>query len=49
MINSFFGKKDRPKKKKKTIESMSASPSPSVSPEEAVPEAGVTSTPASSP
>jgi hypothetical protein len=50
MLNSFFGvKKDRAKKKKKTVEGMTATPSPSGSPEEAVPEASATPSPATSP
>jgi len=61
MLNSLFGgKKDRSKKKKKQIEqatpatpdagsAMPASPSPSASPEEAVPQATATPTPIVSP
>jgi hypothetical protein len=52
MINSFFGggKKERAKKKKKQIEeAVPAAPSTSVSPQEALPEATATPTPASSP
>jgi len=52
MINSFFGggKKERAKKKKKqTEEAVPAAPSTSVSPQEALPEATATPTPASSP
>ena len=51
MINSFFGggKKERAKKKKKQIEeAMPAAPSTSASPQEALPEATATPTPASS-
>jgi hypothetical protein len=40
MLNSFLGKKERGKKKKKAFgETMTASPSPAVSPAEALPEA----------
>jgi hypothetical protein len=52
MINSIFGggKKERAKKKKKQIEeAMPAAPSTSASPQEALPEATATPTPASSP
>ena len=52
MINSFFGggKKERAKKKKKQIEeAVPAAPSTSASPQEALPDATVTPTPASSP
>jgi hypothetical protein len=52
MINSFFGggKKERAKKKKKqTEEAVPAAPSTSASPQEALPEATATPTPASSP
>jgi hypothetical protein len=51
MLNSFFGgKKERPKKKKKTVdEAMTAGPSPSVSPEEARPETSATASPAAAP
>lgn len=51
MLNSFFGgKKDRPKKKKKAFEErMTAAPSPSASPEEALPEVTATPSPATSP
>ena len=51
MLNSFFGgKKDRPKKKKKPVEdAMTAAPSPSVPPEQALPEATATPTPLASP
>jgi hypothetical protein len=50
MLNSFFGgKKDRPKKKKKAIEKMIAAPSPSASPEAAIPEVTATPSPATSP
>jgi hypothetical protein len=51
MLNSFFGgKKDRPKKKKKPVEDvMTAAPSPSVSPEQALPEATPTPSPLASP
>ena len=51
MLNSFFGgKKDRPRKKKKPVEdSMTASPSPSGPPEQALPEATATPTPLASP
>jgi AsmA-like C-terminal region len=52
MINSFFGggKKERAKKKKKQIEeAVPAAPSTSASPQEALPEATATPTPASSP
>jgi len=52
MINSFFGggKKERAKKKKKQIdEAVPAVPSTSASPQEALPEATATPTPASSP
>jgi AsmA-like C-terminal region/AsmA family len=50
MLNSFFGgKKERQKKKKKTVERMIAAPSPSASPEAALPEATATPSPATSP
>jgi hypothetical protein len=50
MLNSFFGvKKDRAKKKKKTAEGITATPSPSGSPVEAVPEASEAPIPAASP
>src|SRR5437870_3654692 len=52
MINSFYGggKKERAKKKKKQIEeAVPAVPSTSASPQEALPDATVTPTPASSP
>jgi hypothetical protein len=52
MINSFFGggKKERAKKKKKQIEeAVPAAPSTSASPQEALPDATLTPTPASSP
>ena len=51
MLNSFFGgKKDRPKKKKKLAEDrMTSAPSPSASPDAALPEASATPTPATSP
>jgi AsmA-like C-terminal region/AsmA family len=52
MINSFFGgKRDRPKKnKKKQIdEAISATPSPSASPDEPSPEVTATPTPVASP
>ena len=51
MLNSFFGgKKHRPKKKKKTVEeTITAGPSPSVSPEEAGPETTATASPVASP
>jgi len=51
MLNSFFGgKKDRPKKKKKRVEDvMTAVPSPSLSPEAALPEATATPGPVASP
>jgi hypothetical protein len=50
MLNSFFGgKKDRQRKKKKTVEKMTAAPSPSVSPEAALPEVTATPSPAMSP
>jgi type II secretion system protein N len=51
MINGFFGgKKDRQKKKKKLVEDvMSAAPSPSVPPEQALPEATPTPSPLASP
>jgi len=51
MLNSFFGgKKDRAKKKKKSVEdAISASPSPAVPPEQALPEATVTPSPVASP
>jgi hypothetical protein len=51
MLNSFFGgKKDRPKKKKKTVEdAMTAVPSPSLPPEAALPEATPTPSPVASP
>jgi hypothetical protein len=51
MLNSFFGgKKDRPKKKKKAVESANtAAPSPSLPPEAALPEATATPSPVPSP
>jgi hypothetical protein len=51
MLNSFFGgKKDRPKKKKKAVESVTTDmPSPSLSPEVALPEATATPSPVASP
>jgi hypothetical protein len=51
MLNSFFGrKKERPRRKKKAVkEIMSTAPSPSVSPEEALPEATTTPSPVASP
>jgi type II secretion system protein N len=50
MLNSFFGiKKDRPKKKKKALERMTAAPSSSGSPEEVLPDASATPRPAGSP
>ena len=51
MLNSFFGgKKDRPKKKKKLVEdAMTATPSPSVPAEAALPEATATPSPLASP
>ena len=51
MLNSFFGvKKDRQKKKKKTVEeTMTTGPSPSVSPEERAPETTATVSPVASP
>jgi len=51
MLNSFFGgKKDRPKKKKKSVEgAMTAVPSPSLPPEVALPEATATPSPVASP
>jgi type II secretion system protein N len=52
MINSFFGggKKERAKKKKKQIEeAVPAAPSTSASPQEVLPDATATPTPASSP
>ena len=51
MLNSFFGgKKDRPKKKKKAAENVTAPvPSPSLPPEAALPEATATPSPAASP
>ena len=51
MLNSFFGgKKDRPKKKKKTVEdAMTATPSPSVPAEQTLPEATATPSPLASP
>jgi hypothetical protein len=51
MLNSFFGgKKDRPKKKKKTAEGAdTAVPSPSLPPEAALPEATATPSPVASP
>jgi hypothetical protein len=51
MLNSFFGgKKDRPKKKKKTAEGANtAVPSPSLPPEAALPEATATPSPVASP
>ena len=51
MINGFFGgKKDRQKKKKKPLEDViTAAPSPSVPPEQALPEATPTPSPLASP
>ena len=51
MLNSFFGgKKNRPKKKKKFAEDrMIPAPSPSTSPDAALPEASATPTPETSP
>ena len=51
MLNSFFGgKRDRPKKKKKSVEDgTTAAPSSSVPPEQGLPEATATPTPAASP
>jgi hypothetical protein len=51
MLNSFFGgKKDRSKKKKKSVGNpMTASPSPSLPPDTALPEATATPSPAASP
>jgi type II secretion system protein N len=50
MLNSFFGgKKDRKKKRKKAIEKMIALPSPSPSPEAALPEVTATPSPNRSP
>jgi hypothetical protein len=51
MLNSFFGgKKDRPKKKKKPAEdAITASPSPAISLEQALPEVTVTPSPVASP
>ena len=51
MLNSFFGgKKDRSKKKKKQIEgAISTAPSPTVVPEQALPEATATPSPVASP
>jgi hypothetical protein len=51
MLNSFFGgKKDRAKKKKKPVEDvMTAAPSPSLPPEQALPEATPTPSPLASP
>jgi AsmA-like C-terminal region/AsmA family len=51
MLNSFFGgKKGRPKKKNKPVEdALTAAPSPSVPPEQALPEATATPTPLASP
>ena len=51
MLNSFFGgKKDLPKKKKKRVDDvMTAVPSPSLSPEAALPEATATASPVASP
>jgi AsmA-like C-terminal region len=51
MLNSFFGgKKDRPKKKKKSgDEPITAAPSRSVSPDQALPEVTATPTPVLSP
>jgi hypothetical protein len=51
MLNSFFGgKKERPKKKKKPVEdAMTATPSPSVPAEQALPEATATPSPLASP
>jgi AsmA-like protein len=51
MLNSFFGgKKNRPKKKKKAVEDVTtAMPSPSLSPEAALPEATATPSPVASP
>jgi type II secretion system protein N len=51
MLNSFFGgKKDRSKKKKKAIQgAISAAPSPTVVPQQALPEATATPSPVTSP
>ena len=51
MLNSFFGgKKDRPKKKKKPAQdTVTAAPSPAISPEQALPEVTVTPSPVASP
>ena len=50
MINSFFGgKKDRSKKKKKSVGNQMTSPSPSLPPDTALPEATATPSPAASP
>ena len=50
MLNSFFGvKKDRQKKKKNTVEGMTATPSPSGSQEAALPESNATPSPATTP
>jgi hypothetical protein len=51
MLNSFFGgKKDRSKKKKKSVANpMTATPSPSLPPDTALPEATATPSPAASP
>jgi AsmA-like C-terminal region len=51
MLNSFFGgRRDRPKKRKKPVEdAMTAAPSPSVSADQALPEATSTPSPAISP
>jgi len=51
MLNSFFGgKKDRPKKKKKAVENATTGvPSPSLTPEAALPETTATPSPISSP
>src|SRR4029079_11440506 len=50
MFNSFFGgKKDRSKKKKKSVGNPTASPSPSLPPDTALPEATATPSPAASP
>ena len=50
MLNSFFGgKKDRSKKKKKSVGNQMTSPSPSLLPDTALPEATATPSPAASP
>ena len=51
VLNSFFGgKKDRPKKKKKPVEEpITAAPSPTPPPEQALPEATATPSPVASP